>query len=294
MKIGLQRLLNTEDTSSFVKDSYPDNLFITKAPLDRIAELAGYTLDDMIAMNKKFVRAAFWSRTGNQEQMVIENGDAKKCFQSGMTIYFHELSLARTDEWLRSVEEDLGLVRGSASLSAFASSKGPGLPFHWDENANFICQGWGSKRWRIAPNRIIKNPSIGHMIHHVPSERLRVECDGNEIPKVLGPNDVTQTVTMEPGMVMFMPKGMWHDTETLHDFSFHFNIQTRWTKWSDIIRALVNDTPAPYAEEMFRSKVPRGMTEDEFFRELGIKLLQLSSSFRDRRIGKNLYSKYVK
>jgi 50S ribosomal protein L16 3-hydroxylase len=294
MKIGLQRLLNTEDVSSFVKDCYPDNLFITKAPLDRVAELCAYTLDDMIAMRKTFVRASFWSRTGMQEQMTIENGDARKLFQAGMTIYFHELQSDRTDQWLRSIEEDLGLVRGSVSLSGFASSKGPGLPFHWDENSNFICQGWGKKRWRIVPNRTIKNPSIGHMIHHVPSERLRVEADGKDIPRAFGPNDVTQTITMEPGMVMFMPKGMWHDTQTLDDVSFHFNIQTRWSKWADVVRALINDTPAVYAEEMFRDKVPRGLSEEEFLKELGTKLLQLSSSFRDRGIGKNLYTKYVK
>lgn len=294
MKIGLERLLNTSDTSSFVASCYPDELFIVKAPIDRIAELCAYTIEDMIAMKKAFVRASFWSKTGSQEQMTIDNGDAFKCFQAGMTVYFHELQSSRTDAWLRSIEEDLGLVTGSASLSGFASMRGPGLPFHWDENANFICQGWGCKRWRIVPNRAIKNPSIGHMIHHVPSDRLRVEAEGREIPKAFGPSDVTQTVTMQPGMVMFMPKGMWHDTETLADFSFHFNIQTRWTKWADVMRALVNESPAVYSEEEFRERVPTGLSEEEFATEISKKLARLSTSFRKRGIGRHLFTKYVK
>jgi 50S ribosomal protein L16 3-hydroxylase len=294
MNPGLQSLLNTTDTSSFVKSCYPNDLFITKGPFERLTELCNYTFDEIVAMPKAFVRVSFWTLASEgsvQAQMTVPNAEARKCFDAGMTVYFHEIKWPRIDVWLREVEKELSLVPNSSSVSAFAAHRGKGLPYHWDENSNFICQSRGKKRWRIVPNRIIKNPSVGHIIHHEVSERLRAEANGKEIPRVIPDSEVIETVTMEPGMVMFMPKGMWHDTETVDDVSIHFNIQTRWPKWSDALRMLVDETPAVYAEELFREEVPTGLTEEMFVERLQGHLEILARSPR-KDFYKKLYEKF--
>jgi 50S ribosomal protein L16 3-hydroxylase len=287
---GLPSLLNAEDISSFLGHFYPHDLFITKGPADRFAELCAYSIDEICAMKRSITRISFWSHDGRQQQMDVSHEEAKKCFDGGMTVYFHDIKWPRTDLWLRAIEAQLGLRPSSVTLSAFVARRGLGLPYHWDENSNFICQAYGRKRWKIAPNKSVFNPSVGHNVQHPISERLRVESEGR--PIVVDDRDISQVVTMEPGMVMFMPKGIWHATETLDEVSIHFNVQTRWSKWSDAMKMLVDETPSIYAEEEFRMPIPGNLTEDAFANEMARKFQKLADSFRQKRLHKRVYEKF--
>jgi 50S ribosomal protein L16 3-hydroxylase len=289
---GLPSLLNTEDTSSFVSHCYPHDLFLVRGPLERLAELCAYSIDEICAMKRALTRVSFWTLDNKQAQMDLHPQEAKKCFDAGMTVYFHDIKWPRTDLWLRAIEQQLGLMPNTTSLSCFAAHHGLGLPYHWDENSNFVCQAYGSKRWKLVPNRTIKNPSLGHNIQHNVNERLVVEAAGRVVPKEITDREVAQVVTMEPGMVMFMPKGMWHSTETASDVSIHFNIQTRWAKWADALKVLVDETPAIYADEEFREPIPHGLSEEDFADEMARKLTQLADSFREKGLHKRVFEKF--
>ena len=287
---GLPSMLNSEDISSFVSHCYPHDLYIVKGPTDRFAELCNYGIDEICAMKCAITRVSFWSIDNRQQQMDIAHAEAKKCFDGGMTVYFHDIKWPRTDLWLRAIETQLGLMPNSVSFSAFVARRGLGLPFHWDENSNFVCQAQGRKRWKIAPNKCVQIPSVGHNVQHPITERLRIESEGR--PIVVSDDDVTQTVVMEPGMMMFMPKGVWHATETLDEVSIHFNIQTRWSKWADAMKMLVDETPAIYAEEEFREPISGNLNEDAFADEMARKFQRLADSFRQKKLHKRVYERF--
>ena len=57
----------------------------------------------------------------------------------------------------------------SDRISAFASKRGHGLKAHYDQNDNFVCQARGSKRWRIAKNVHVVNPTVGYTVGEKPT-----------------------------------------------------------------------------------------------------------------------------
>jgi hypothetical protein len=114
-------------------------------------------------------------------------------------------------------------------------------------NDNFVCQARGVKRWRIAKNTHVKNPTAGYTVGAKILAVHEVEApDGmpTELPTPF------ETVELRPGTVVFMPRGMWHDTETLDQESLHFNIQSGLAMWKDAIEYVLTRTSLLHADEL--------------------------------------------
>src|SRR5262249_20813772 len=121
-----------------------------------------------------------------------------------------------------------------------------------DLNDNFVCQVRGTKRWRIAPNAHVRYPTVRYVIGQRPNPVHEVEAPRG-LPTEMPQN--FQTVELRPGMVMFVPRGMWHDTETIANDesgaeSLHFNIQLGIVKWKHAIEFLLLETTALYGGEL--------------------------------------------
>ena len=250
-KPGLCALLNLSSPSEFLDSYWPDRFCLLRGPVERLAGLADNGLDEIIAMEKHHTRANFRTLEGRSRLMPVEPGQEKKLYETGFTLYFHSLDSPRLSEWTAALDEELGLVPGATRVSAFASRRGLGLKAHYDANVNFVCQAAGVKRWRIAPNTHVKNPTVGYAVGNTPSPQQAAEApDGfpGEMPRPF------ETVDMEPGTVMFLPRGTWHDTETIESASLHFNIQCGLATWKDLMEFLILGTTVLH-EERFREPV---------------------------------------
>jgi len=53
---------------------------------------------------------------------------------------------------------------------------------------------------------------------------------------------------------MFVPRGMWHDTETVDAASLHFNIQSGQVRWADVLAFILDCTTVLHGEP-FREAV---------------------------------------
>lgn len=162
--------------------------------------------------------------------------EAKELFSKGSGLFFDDPN--RFDEtialWLENLRRDLGLSHMTYSRSLiYAIKKGEGTAPHFDQNINFVLQISGKKKWWIAPNSTVVNPMTRYTIGTEPDPELGSYLD-EELPTEF-PQE-SMELTLEPGSVLFLPRGAWHKTEATEDalsLNFTFSAPT----WIDILQA---------------------------------------------------------
>jgi ribosomal protein L16 Arg81 hydroxylase len=245
---GLRSLLNLDTSAeAFLATYWPEQMYIAKGPVERLAGLVDYDFDALVRMKKHHTKAFFRGVDGTSQSIVIEPGQEKPLYDAGFTIYFHNLSSPKIAQWVSTLDGELGLVRGHTRVASFASRRGLGLKPHYDQNDNFVCQAKGTKRWRIWPNTSVKHPTVGYTVGGKMTPTHEVEAPEG-FPKEMGPHP--QVVDMVEGTVMYMPRGMWHDTETVESESLHFNIQSGMAMWKDAIEYVLTRTSALHREDL--------------------------------------------
>jgi quercetin dioxygenase-like cupin family protein len=111
-------------------------------------------------------------------------------------------------EFLRSLEAALGAPQGIGAIRTFASAPGGGLEPHYDQGETFIVQLEGTKELRLARNP--SHPLLQFIAGKPPVDEHYAEYP-HGFPTRAPPDEVV--VTLEPGSVLFLPRGMWHRTE---------------------------------------------------------------------------------
>ena len=155
-------------------------------------------------------------------------------YRAGMTLYLVGIVSASPTlgEWVDALHSELRLPQKTVTPRLLASRKGGGMHMHFDPSEGFIVQVKGRKVWRLAPNRDIAYPPVGHVAGQpLPSELAELVPGG--LPHEL-PGD-TETVEMRPGSVLFLPRGWWHETETLED-SLHLDLTMELPTWEQRAR----------------------------------------------------------
>ena len=246
-KPGLRALFNLDDPKKFLETSWPDKMFTAKGPVERLAGLIDHDFDTLVKMKKHHTKAFFRTLDGASTSITVTPGQERQLYEAGFTIYFHNITAPPLAQWVDALDEELGLVHGVTRVSAFASRRGAGLLPHYDMNDNFVCQARGTKRWRIWPNTHVTNPTAGYTIGNKLLPVHQVEAP-NGMPKEMTPNP--EVVELTPGMVVFMPRGMWHDTQTVEQESLHFNIQSGLAMWKDAIEYVLTRTSLLHHEEL--------------------------------------------
>jgi Cupin superfamily protein len=244
---GLAALFNVDDAKALLAKHWPNEYLVAKGPVERLAGLVDYDLDALIKMKKHHTQAFFKNLDGVSSSITVAPGQEKNLYDAGFTLYFHNIYAPRIATWVDAIDAELGLVQGVTRVSAFASRRGSGLKAHYDMNDNFVCQARGVKRWRVAPNTHVKNPTAGYTVGAKMLPVHHVEAPGGmpaELPKPF------EVLELHPGTVAFMPRGMWHDTETLEHESLHFNIQSGLAMWKDAIEYILTKTSLLHAEEL--------------------------------------------
>lgn len=265
---GLQSLLALDDLSSFLEGAWPDAVFVARGPVERLAGLVDHDLAALIKMPKVYTRAFFWTVDGKSTRVDVAPGQERALYDAGFTLYFHSLSSPALREWLEAMERDLGLLAGIARVSAFASRKGRGLRPHYDVNDNFVCQARGHKRWRVWRDHHIKNPTAGYTLGGPIRRVHEIESNGQVVTE-LPPNP--EILDFTPGTVVYMPRGVFHDTETVEEESLHFNIQSALPMWKDALAYVLTRTPSLH-EPRFREPILNMFLGDENHPELSDEL----------------------
>ena len=242
--LGLASLLSPVTEDDFFKNYWPRNpLFISASnKLKSLIELSELKdLNSLLSNRVLKVRACLPDYDDEYSSLMIDPEDALKAYRNGMTLVFDAMQTQSEGvaDFLKQLRSDLGLVTGGAAddltrsrAMAYATPAGGRTRLHFDANANFVVQLKGTKCWWLAPNTSVNNPTerytscTGEII-----DALEKQCHAQLLDEL--PDD-SLAFTLEPGSVLFVPRGYWHQTATDEDslsLTFTFSQPT----WADVL-----------------------------------------------------------
>ncbi len=158
------------------------------------------------------LRAIYHDAGGKHRELLsLEPRLARPLFESGMTLVFtmledHCPAVARLT---RSFREELELP-GQITVGCFYSPAGHGAKLHYDSHSAIVLQLEGSKRWRISEEPALPFPPRNHGYEDDSEIHGRNEESPHLATRPPRPEDFLE-VDLEPGDVLYMPPGTWHE-----------------------------------------------------------------------------------
>lgn len=243
-KIGLSNLLTPVTPQEFFNSYWPHEPLFIPATTNKLAELFELpqlqNLEALVAARLLKVRACLPDFDDEYSSIHVEPKDALKAYRNNMTLVFDQMQTQNSviASTLKNIRSDLGLVTGGiendlckARSIAYATPAGCGTRLHFDANANFVIQIKGSKRWRLAANESVDSPTERFTTgsEEMPAA-LEKQCHAPLIEEL---SDDCLEFVMQPGCVLFVPRGYWHETTTDED-SLSLNFTFSQPTWADV------------------------------------------------------------
>ena len=175
---------------------------------------------------------------------------AYKAYQSGDTILLNgiERRWNPVGRLCRNLEQslldrDIKLASRIGANMYLTPKSSAGFPPHYDDHDVFILQLEGKKRWQIYGS--VGLPPIKRQVKMVAREQL--------------PQPVTE-ISLEPGHVIYIPRGVYHEAFTADDYSMHLTISIFASAWIDLVTELLKK------ETLLHAALPpvRGLSDGEF------------------------------
>ncbi len=286
--IGLESLLAPISPEAFLKDYWPGKpLFVPADPgkLTRLFDIPQlHSLPSLIAARRLKVRACLPDYDDEYSSIFVEAEDAEKVYRNNMTLVFDQMQTQCPPlaEALVRIRTELGILNPydaedltRARSLVYATPAGGHTRLHFDANANFVVQISGTKRWMLAPNTSVENPTerytscTGEM-----AAALETQCHAQLLDEL--PPDCLEKV-MEPGAVLFVPRGWWHETTT-EDDSISVNFTFSQPTWADLFTRSLYD-------ELLQSSEWRALADgrnDETIAHLDALVSKLKGELRPR------------
>jgi 50S ribosomal protein L16 3-hydroxylase len=237
-KSGLATLLAPYSTEEFFARHWPANHVLLPASLGRLN-----ALESMVPVRDLEMLLDAWRSTvrvfppGERDQLSphVSTEAAAQLYERGFTLVFDSVDLwfSGLRAWLEAIQVELGLpptVWGRCMI--YATPTGNGFNPHFDENANFAIQLRGVKRWRVAPNASVVDPTAGYRLGGYLNPELLAETH-DLLPERM-PDVEAFEVTLEPGALLFLPRGYWHHT-TAPEPSLSLNFTFDQPCWADVL-----------------------------------------------------------
>jgi len=204
-------------------------------------------------------------------------GDARKLFANGMSLLFndvHALSPELT-RWLAAIRRDLGLsALTHGRCLVYATPSGKGTAPHFDQNVNFVLQLHGTKEWWLARNDHVAQPMTRHTMGLPADPELQTYAHA-PLPEHM-PDD-RQSIVLEPGSLLFVPRGVWHCTHAERD-ALSLNFTYTAPTWIDLLMAALRSRLA-LASEWRATAMPTSVHEFEaLLQELAYDVPQWSAA----------------
>jgi hypothetical protein len=223
----LAALFGTNAVRDFLGGRWPERHFCVHRKFsDLPAALRGEELGGLDGLARHYRGPAAFGRGAVDTRTFNSDAHPAHLFRLGYTVYLYDIaaSVRGLPVWLAALERDLGVPVGSSKIGAFASPLGDGLPIHFDADDVISVQLSGSKTFEIAPVEGLRFP-VGQQFGPgmLPDDELYPQATGG-FPK---PDGVPlERIRMEPGSVLYLPRGTWHTTRAESD-SFSISIGFR-------------------------------------------------------------------
>jgi len=164
--------------------------------------------------------------------------EAMSCYHRGDTLYVIALeeSIDVLKEIRRPLADDLGIPHNAVRFEAFAARAGGVSTWHYDWDVNFQVLLQGRKTWHLKRNSNVTNPDASL----VPGQDWPAEAFASD--RVLPETFEEDVLTIEatPGTVLFLPRGMWHQTHSETD-CLGVNFVLRPPMWHELITRSLRD-----------------------------------------------------
>ncbi len=237
---GLDGLLHPCTGEEFLRDNWPGVPYAVhgaKASVRELLELPFLaSLDALLGAWPTPVQAHLPDAADESSSVDARPSDARKLFRNHMSLLFNDAQDLSPvlKSWLNAVGTDLGLpAMTHARCMVYATPDGRGTAAHFDQNVNFVLQLHGTKRWRLAANEHVQNPTQRHAIGQ-PLDAELASCLTAGLPDRMPAASIE--IELNPGSVLFVPRGFWHSTEASGEalaLNFTFNQPT----WIDLLGA---------------------------------------------------------
>jgi len=197
--------------------------------------------------------------------------EALTFLHAGFNLYISQVesALPHAISHFSDVAEALGLPPWQVSVEAFAGRAGGISTRHYDHDINFQILLEGEKVWRLEANRHLTNPlrpyhpkrtldgSIGGFSEaaHASAPELPLEFDPAH----------TLTIKATPGTVVFLPRGHWHEVDSLST-TWGVNLVLKGITWAQAMGAALTarlQTSPEFREYCERVSYGEGLSEAE-------------------------------
>lgn len=198
----------------FLQHYWPSRAFQVHGPRERLpAIFLDPMLDSAAELGQRYSGPLRFTHGGTERMVTVADANAVSLLDMGLTVQFLGLAnlLPNATAFLRQLEAELGLHVGAVTMSAFAAPQEGGLVCHFDNCDLISVQLTGSKRFHYSPEAGLCDPTGGQYVAGtVPFDELYAQaCGGFPDPATAQ----FETALMEPGSVLFLPRGSWHYTE---------------------------------------------------------------------------------
>jgi 50S ribosomal protein L16 3-hydroxylase len=201
----------------------------------------------LLALWPARVKAQYPKTADEVSSIEVDTSEAKNLFDNGFCLLFEDAHLVSKvlEDWLMGLRKELGLSALTQSRCLlYATPKGKGTAPHFDQNANFILQMSGTKKWWLADNESVVNPLSRHTIGQPVDAELETYLD-SKLPAAMP--EKRREITLTAGSLLFVPRGMWHTTEALAD-ALSLNFTYSAPAWLDLLCAALRSRLALSAE----------------------------------------------
>jgi ribosomal protein L16 Arg81 hydroxylase len=230
--------------------------------------------------------AAYCVNAANRDHQPVLRPDPEKVQEligRGATLLLNEIEtlvpgvLALVD----TIQRELG-AKSSVNLY-YSQKERKGFDSHCDRHDVFAAQIYGSKRWNIYQGQLDR-PIEHAMFQNVP----QVEYDRRK-------GEVAEVIEMNPGDLLYLPRGQFHDALTSSGISVHLSVSSNEPLGLDWLTQLWN---LAVRDPEFRSvlPLPDGPSGEEALRRhlkhLYKRLGAIAFDAQSLRMAKNLRSAY--
>ena len=209
----------------FLGEYWPQRVFFREGSLNRLPPLfSSPQLASFRALTSQYRGWLGFARGSQSPRMVsVQQVNADHLYAMGLSVYLPDIEAAvdGAGAFLRQLEAELGTAEGSARITVWASPKGDGASTHFDGEDVFSIQLAGTKRFEVAPMREYANPVGPQFSPGAPAYDDMWPQLENGFPNTEGVQ--FKAYDMQPGSVLFVPRGTWHRTSAAQD-SFSISV----------------------------------------------------------------------
>lgn len=189
----------------------------------------------------------------SNEKILDHLADKHTIIVEGIHRYIHQINVL-----CKQLQEDF---QSSVFINCYVTpASSSGFDIHYDPHCVFIVQIMGSKKWLIAERPSVTLPIEGVLTpEHNPGK--------------------TETLTLEKGDVLYLPRGMKHKAETQEEFSVHLTIGIYPVMANEIYKSILDEFTKKHKE------MRKGIISKEYdFQELKALADFLNKSKKNKKL----------